>query len=64
MATQTYVDIGAVQRPLTGSPGVNYTYIDVGAIQVQETAVGGGLVVNPMSGRGGGAAHPVYMKAA
>lgn len=33
-------------------------------LQVEAPAVAGGTVINPFSGRGGGAAQPVYMKAA
>lgn len=38
MATQSYVDIGAVQRIESGSPTAATSYEDVGAVQRQEQA--------------------------
>jgi hypothetical protein len=44
--TLTYIDLGAVQRPESGSSGgANYTYIDLGAAQRQEAAAGGGMTI-------------------
>ena len=44
MATQSYVDIGAVQRrePADGSPAANTSYRDIGAVQRQEAAAAAG----------------------
>jgi hypothetical protein len=36
--TQSYVDIGAVQRKEGGSPTVLVSYVDIGAAQRQEAA--------------------------
>jgi hypothetical protein len=38
MATSSYVDIGAIQRPESGSPAVDNSYVDIGAVQRQESS--------------------------
>lgn len=36
MATTSYTDVGAVQRPYSGAPTAKTSYVDVGAVQNQE----------------------------
>lgn len=41
MATQSYVDIGAMQRIESGSPTASISYVDLGGVQRQESSAAG-----------------------